>query len=173
MKRGFSAEDTLLVWTELYRGLIHHSSLSLLNLQKSRKINPREEFHQYNYIKIPRWRKLCGGICCEKESFPVSSPTFLWGERARGPLQQAPPEGSLPSPGGGLTPFQVWPLLTLQIRCYDSGRGKSRLRHRSQNRSVSQRDCVIHIHSQTAKTNLGHRNLVSLQLWRHCIPQIW
>lgn len=60
------------------------------------------------------------------------------------------PKNSLPSPGGGLEPIQVWPLPILRMCCYDSGTGMSQLWHRSQNRSVSQQDCVILIHKQTA-----------------------
>lgn len=88
MKWGLSVEDTFSVWTELYRALIHHSSLSFLNLQKFQKINHREELHQCNYIKIPYWRNLWDEICSEKEGFHVSSPTSLWA-RAQTPLWQA------------------------------------------------------------------------------------
>lgn len=166
MKREFSVG--ILLCAELYRALTFHGLLSLLNPWNSQKISHRQEFHQCNYTKIPCWRKLCD----RKECFPVSSPKFLCRERAGGPAWQTSPEGSMPSPRC-LTFFQLWPLLPRQICCYDSEKGKSQLRPRSWNRSVSQQDCVTHVHSQTAKTNLGHRNLVSLQLQRHYIPQMW
>lgn len=170
MKRGFSVEDTFLVWTEMYRAYLHHSSLALLNLQKSQKINHEEKFHQCNYRKIPHWRKLCDGICWEsvflfphQNFFGVGQHRDLCGKR----LLQAPSPAqygadTLPGLsfsdssdallwlrwGQVLAPTQISKLTGIPAR-------------------------LSHIHIQTAVGNFGHRNVVSLQLWRHWFPQIW